>query len=92
MGCTTAEYVGSSGTAEATGCTVTEIRDVIGDEADQPSEDEGEYEEVSTNVNRSSSSSHALPVLFFLIVNLLVDALTMTTSLKLLLRYCSRSA
>ena len=66
VGCTTAEYVGSSaaGTAEASGCTVTEERDVVGDEVDQPSEDEGEDEEVSADVNRSSSSD-ALPLLFF---------------------------
>ena len=64
VGCTTAEYVGSSGTPEASGCTVTEERDVVGDEVDQPSEDEGEDEKVSTDVNRSSSSD-ALPLLFF---------------------------
>ena len=64
VGCTTAEYVGSSGTAEATGCTVTEERDVVSDEADQPSEDEGKDEEVPSDVSRSSSD--ALPLLFFL--------------------------
>ena len=64
VGCTTAEYVGSSGTAEASGCTVIEERDVVGDEVDQPSEDEGEDEEVFADVNRSSSSD-ALPLLFF---------------------------
>ena len=37
---------------------------MVGDETDQPSEDEGEDEEVSAGVNRSSSSD-ALPLLFF---------------------------
>ena len=55
---------GLSGTTEASGCTVTEERDVFGDEVDQPSEDEGEDEEVSTDVNRSSSLD-VLPLLFF---------------------------
>ena len=58
--CTTAEYVGS---AKATGCTITEERDVVGDEADQPSEDEDEDEEVTSYVN--TSSLHALHLLFF---------------------------
>ena len=65
VGCTTAGYVGSSGTAKATSCTVTKERDVVGDEAEKPSELEGEDEEVSVDVNRSSSSD-ALPLLFFL--------------------------
>ena len=59
VGCTTAEYVGSSGIAEATSCTVTEETDVVGDEADQPSEDEGKDEEVSAGVNSSASSDFA---------------------------------
>ena len=60
VSCTTAEYVDS---AKATGCTITKERDVVGDEADQPSEDEGEDEEVTSDVNRSSSD--ALHLLFF---------------------------
>ena len=84
VGCTTAEYVGSSDTAEATSCN--HRRDVVDDKTDQPSEDEVEDEEVSADVNRSSSSD-ALPLLFSLTVNLLVEAHTMTTSLKLVLRY-----
>ena len=51
------------GSAKATGCTITKERDVVGDEADQPSEDEGEDEEVTSDVN--SSSSDALHLLFF---------------------------
>ena len=62
-GCATAEYVGLSGTAEATSSTVTEQRDMIGEEEDQPSEDEGKFEEVSVDV--SLPSSDALPLLFF---------------------------
>ena len=81
--CATAEYIGLSGTAEATSSTVTEQRDIIGDEEDQPSEDEGEFEEVSVDV---SLPSDALPLLFSLTVILLVEACTMTTSLKLVLR------
>ena len=34
IGCTTAEYVGSSATAEATSSTVIEEKDVVGDEED----------------------------------------------------------
>ena len=60
VSCTTAEYVGS---AKATGCTITEERDVVGDEADQPSEDEDEDEEVTSYVN--TSSLDALHLLFF---------------------------
>ena len=81
--CATAEYIGLSGTAEATSSTVTEQRDIIGDKEDQPSEDEGEFEEVSVDV---SLPSDALPLLFSLTVILLVEACTMTTSLKLVLR------
>ena len=62
-GCATAEYIGLSGTTKATSSTATEQRDIIGDEEDQPSEDEGEFEEVSVDV--SLPSSDALPLLFF---------------------------
>ena len=61
VGCTTAEYVGSSGTTEATSSTVE-------DEEDQPSGYEGdennadESEEVSADVDKPSDE---LPLLFF---------------------------
>lgn len=65
VGCTTAEYVGSSGTAEATSSTV---EDEVDNEEDQPSGYEGdennadESEEVSADVDRPSDE---LPLLFF---------------------------
>ena len=66
VGCTTAEYVGSSGTAEATSSTAIEERDEVVDEEDQPFGDDNnadECEEVSANVNGPSSDE--LPLLFF---------------------------
>ena len=66
VGCTTAEYVGSSATAEATSSTVIEEKDVVGDEEDQSFGDEDnadELEEVSAGVDGPSSDE--LPLLFF---------------------------
>ena len=65
VGCTTAEYVGSSGTAEATSSTAIEERDEVVDEEDQPFGDENtdEHEEVSADVDGPSSDE--LPLLFF---------------------------
>ena len=64
VGCTTAEYVGSSSTAEATSSTVIEEGDEEEDEEDQPSEDENnESEEVSADVDGPSEDE--LPLLFF---------------------------
>ena len=66
VGCTTAEYVGSSATAEATSSTAIEEKDGVGDEEDQPFGDEDnvdESEEVSTGVDGPSSDE--LPLLFF---------------------------
>ena len=66
VGCTTAEYVGSSGTAGATSSTAVEERDEVVDEEDQPFGDDNntdECEEVSPNVDGPSSDE--LPLLFF---------------------------
>ena len=66
VGCTTAEYVGSSGTAEVTSSTAIEERDKVVDEEDQPFRDENntdEQEEVSADVDKPSSDE--LPLLFF---------------------------
>ena len=55
--CTTAEYAGSPGTAEATSSTVIEEKDVI-DNDDQPFEDENnidECDEISADVARCST-------------------------------------
>ena len=54
VGCTTAEYVGSSGTAEATSSTAIEERDEVVNEEDQLFGDDNntdECEEVSANVD-----------------------------------------
>ena len=65
VGCTTAEYVGFSGTAEATSSTTIEERDEVVDEEDQPFGDENntdEHEEASADVDGPSSDE--LPLLF----------------------------
>ena len=62
VGCTTAEYVGSSGTVEATSSTVIEDKD----DDDQPLEDENsidERDEISADVDAPPSDE--LPLLFF---------------------------
>ena len=66
VGCTTAEYVGSPGTAEATSSTAIEERDKVVDEEDQPFGDDSntdECEKVSADVDGPSSDE--LPLLFF---------------------------
>ena len=80
VGCTTADYVASFGS------TVIEERNVIDDD-DQPFEDENNVDgcdEVSADVDGPSSDE--LPLLFFFTLNLLVEACTMTTSLRLVQR------
>ena len=65
VGCATAEYVGSSGTIEATSSTIIEEKDVIDDD-DQPFEDENninECDEISAKVDGLPSDE--LPMLFF---------------------------
>ena len=86
VGCTTAKYVGSSGSAEATGCTATEEKDVVGD---------GQISHLKMTVNMmkylhmSIDHHHQMHCLccFSLTVNLLMEARTITTPLKLVLRY-----
>ena len=63
VGCTTAEYVGSSGTAEATSSTAIEERDEVDDEEDGDENNIDEYEEVSADVDGPSSDE--LPLLVF---------------------------
>ena len=66
VGCTTAEYVGSSGTAKATSSTAIKERDEVVDEEDQSFGDDNnadECEEVSANLDGPSSDE--LPLLFF---------------------------
>ena len=66
VGCTIAEYIGSSGTAEPTSSTAIEERVEVVDEEDQPFGDDNntnECEEVSANVDGPSSDE--LPLLFF---------------------------
>lgn len=63
VGCTTAEYVGSSGTANATSSTAIEERDEVDDEEDQDENNADELEEVSPSVDGPSSDE--LPLLFF---------------------------
>ena len=65
VGCTTAKYVGSSATAEATSSAAIEEKDCVDDE-DQPfgyEDNADESEEVSTGVDGPSSDE--LPLLFF---------------------------
>ena len=84
VGCTTAEYVGSSGIAEASSSTVIEERDAI--DEDQLSEEENDECEVSGCVDVLIHHQMSCPCCFFLTVNQLVEAYTVTTSLKSVLR------
>ena len=84
VGCTTTACVASSGTAEATSFTVVE-ENYLKDDDDQPFKDENIIDEC----DEISAVHYQMSCLccFSLTVNLLVEACTMTISLRLAQRY-----